>query len=153
VIQIGQILDQGDMALQQPQRPAGEALGRGRAGQRDQPGLDLAGHDRGHRWCLARFTADRGQHVAVGVGEPLRDRTHGVLRGPDPTRDHRPIGHRAGVLVQLQQHPRPHDHPRRMGTGRGQLDQELTIGSRQTDHEHLRARHRAGILSAAEVNC
>jgi hypothetical protein len=40
-----------------------------------------------------------------------------------------------------------------MGTGHGQLDQELTIGSRQTDREHLRARHRAGILSAAEVNC
>jgi hypothetical protein len=38
-----------------------------------------------------------------------------------------------------------------MGTGRGQLDQELTIDSRQTDREHLRARHRAGILSAAEV--
>jgi hypothetical protein len=38
-----------------------------------------------------------------------------------------------------------------MGTDHGQLDQELTIGSRQTDREHLRARHRADILSAAGV--
>jgi hypothetical protein len=36
-----------------------------------------------------------------------------------------------------------------MGPGRGQLDQELTIDSRQTDREHLRARHREAILSAA----
>ena len=32
---------------------------------------------------------------------------------PDPVRDHRLIGDRAGVLVQLQQHPGPPDHPRR----------------------------------------
>ena len=37
--------------------------------------------------------------------------------------------------------------------GRGQLDQELAVGSRQVDREHLRARHRAGILSAADINC
>jgi hypothetical protein len=38
-------------------------------------------------------------------------------------------------------------------TGRGQLDQELAVSSRQADREHLRARHRAGIPSAANINC
>ena len=48
---------------------------------------------------LAMGAGERGQHVTIGLGEPLRNRAHGVLRCPDPIRNDRPMGHRAGVSV------------------------------------------------------
>ena len=81
--------------LQQPQRPAGIALGWGRAGQRDQPGLDLAGHDRRHRRRLPRLAADRGQHVARRSRRTASATARTVfVEVPTRCRDHRPIRHR-----------------------------------------------------------
>lgn len=48
-VQVGNVLDQCYVLLEQSQAPPVLALVRFRTGQRDQAALDLAGHDRGHR--------------------------------------------------------------------------------------------------------
>jgi hypothetical protein len=110
VVQIGDVLDERDVLLQQPQRPSGVSGWRLRAGQGDQPGLDLAGHRGGHRWMLALLALDRGPDVAAGLGEAFGDQPQRLTRDPDPGRDRLFRVHLADGGVQREQHPRPHDH-------------------------------------------
>src|SRR6266480_3658836 len=79
------------MPLQQPQRPPCVPGRRGRARQRDQPGLDLAGHLRGHRRELALLPLDRGPHTATGLGEPFGDQPHRLTRDPHLLSYHHPV--------------------------------------------------------------
>jgi hypothetical protein len=70
-----QVLDECDMLLQQSQRPPRTPRRRLRAGQRDQLGLDLTGHRRGHRRELAFFPPDRGVRPTKLVsGRPVKPR-------------------------------------------------------------------------------
>src|SRR6266568_3318449 len=83
------------MLLQQPQRPPRVPGRRGRARQRDQPGLDLAGHLRGHRRELAFLPLHRGPHIATGLGEPFGDQPHRLTRDPSLLSYHHPVLDRA----------------------------------------------------------
>src|SRR5262249_61760229 len=83
VIHVRDVPGQRDMLLQQPQRPPRMPGRRGRARQRDQLGLDLAGHLRGHRRELALLPLDRGPHIATGLGDPFGDQPHRLTRDPD----------------------------------------------------------------------
>jgi hypothetical protein len=68
-------------------------------------------------------------------------------QGSRPVCDHRPGDPDATAMAV------PRVRATTASSGRGQLDQELAVSSRQADREQLRARHRAGILSAANINC
>ncbi len=126
----------------------GIALGWGRAGQLDQAGLDIAGHDRrpggvsrGLRPIVARMSPP------VSANRLATTRTWS--RGQRPRRDHHLIRYGSDVLVQLQQHPRPHDH-------RPATRVSLTRNSRSAADKptvNTFGGHRVPILSAADVNC
>jgi hypothetical protein len=133
VVQVGDVLDERDVFLQQSQRPAGIPRRRLRARQGDQSCLDLTGDRRWHRRMLALLALDRGPDVAAGLGEALGDQPQRFTRDPDPGRDHLFRVHLTGRGVQREQHPRPHDHRRRMDTCRGHPDQLVTIPRGQPD--------------------
>jgi len=63
MVQVGQVLDQRDVLLQQSQRPPGMACRRLCARHGDQPGLDLTGHRRGHRRQITLLARDRGVYI------------------------------------------------------------------------------------------
>ena len=112
-----------------------------RARQRDELGLDLTGHRRGHRRELAFFPPDRGPDIAVGPGEPLRDQAQRLTRDSDPIRDYRPRIDPAYRCVQREQHPRPPDHRRAADPCRGHPHQRLTILNAQRNWILLLRRH------------
>jgi YD repeat-containing protein len=147
VVQVREVFGEPDMLLQQSQRPPRTPRRRLRARQRDQLGLDLTGHRRGHRRELAFLSLDRGPDIAAGLGEPPRDQAHRLTRDPGPSRDHRPRIDFAQRRVQRKQNPRPPDHRRAADPGRGHPHQRLTILNAQRDWILLLRRHDRSCLA------
>jgi hypothetical protein len=137
VIQVGQVIGERDVLLQQPQTPPIPALGRLGTRQRDQAGFDLTGNDRRDRWRLPLLAGDRRRHITSPVGVGLGDLYDHVRADPDAFGDDClsrhgtiPVG---VVLVESQQDPRPADLLGRMRPGADEPGQHLPVGGTEPD--------------------
>ena len=145
VVQVGDVIDQSDVLLQQPQRPARVTGRRCRAGKGDQPGLNLPSHLRLHRRGEPLLPADRGLNVAAGVRVRSGDPHHGVHVHPGPLGNHHLGRNRAiptwPVLIQLQQDPRPPNLLRLGRPGANTPGQQIPFPRTQRHRMRLQPRH------------
>jgi hypothetical protein len=151
VVQIRDVLDQGDMLLQQPQRPARIPFGWDRARQRDQPGLDLAGDLRLDRRRAALLTTDRRPNIAIMHGIYLRDVPDRLDTDTDPLRDLPSTRGPATALIELQQDPRTTDLLRGMRPGPDHSGQPLTLVGTQHHRRQRQPRHHTSSWQGKET--
>src|SRR3954452_21478959 len=89
----------------------------GRAGQRDQPGLDLTGDPRFDRWPQTALARDRRGDVTAAFGVDPSHVGDRLGIDPDPLRDLPTAGRLSSSVIEFQQDPRAADLLRGMRTG------------------------------------